>query len=203
MGGIKILDGLGSGKECGIDSNNRLLAAAITENIANHVTEFGGRYNLNTGTINLTSANPSAVCYFKNNEDEVYTINSFIIYFGPSTGGSGVSTIDIYGDPTGGTVISNAVNADIVFNLDLGSARELDADFYKGAEGNTLTGGNLGISGYQGPSNPRVISVGQLLVPKGESIGCIITPPPGNTSMNIQFIISGYVNIAEATGGTL
>lgn len=203
MGGFKILDGLGSGKEAGIDSNNRILTAAITETISNHVTEFGGRYNLNTGTINLTSANSSAVMYFKNNEDYVYSITAFILYFGPSTGGSGVSTIDIYADPTGGTIISNAVDADIIFNMDLGSARDLDANVYKGAEGNTLTGGVHAFSGYQAPSNARVISVGQLLVPKGESFGITVTPPTGNTSMNVQAIISGYVNIPEATGGTL
>lgn len=200
---FSILDGLGSGREAGVDSNNRLLASSITENIANHVTEFGGRYNINTGTINLTSANPSGVMYFKNNENYVYSINTFIIYFGASTGGSGLSTIDIYGDPTGGTVISNAVDGDIVFNMDMGSARDFEGLFYKGAEGNTLTGGTLGFSGFQSPGNARVLSVGQLLVPKGQSLGCIITPPVGNTSMDVQFIISGYVNIPEATGGTL
>lgn len=200
---IYIGDGLGSGRLVGVDSSNRILAASITEDIASHVAEYGGRYNLNTGTITLTSASASAVMYFKNNEDYDYSINSFIFYFGASTGGTGLSTIDIYADATGGTIISGAVDGAMKFNMNMGTARELQADFYKGAEGNTLTGGIHAFSGYQAPGNARILSVGQLLVPKGESLGAIITPPTGNTSMNVQVIISGYVNLPDATGGTL
>ena len=62
---FSILDGTGTGKEAGVDTNNRLLTNTISEDISNHVTEYGGKYNINTGNITLTTANESAILYFK------------------------------------------------------------------------------------------------------------------------------------------
>lgn len=201
---FSILDGQGSGKEAGVDSNNRLLTNTISEDISNHITEYGGKFNLNTGNITLTgNATESAVMYFKNNEEYDYTISALVYNLGSSTGGAGQVQCDVYFKTTGGTIVSGATDVDINQNQNLGSARTLVADVYKGAEGNTQTGGEYAVSSLVNPGSRAFIGLGQILVPKGETVCVTMTTPAGNSSMVIQCALVGYINLPTATGGTL
>jgi hypothetical protein len=200
---FSILDGTGTGKEAGVDTNNRLLTNTISEDISNHVTEYGGKYNINTGNITLTTANESAILYFKNNENETYSITGIVYNIGSSTGGSGQVQCDVYFKNSGGTIVSNAVPVDILANQNIGDARTLDADAFKGAEGYTQTGGQYAVSSLINPGSRAFIGLGQILCPKGQALSITMTPPSGNTSMIVQCALIGYLNVAAATGGTL
>lgn len=200
---FSILDGTGSGKEAGVDQNHRLLTNTISEDISNHVTEYGGKFNINTGNVTLTSTNESAVLYFKNNEDETYSITGIVYNLGSSTGGSGQVQCDVYFKTTGGTIVSNATPVDILANQNIGDATQLDADAYKGAEGYTQTGGEYAVTSLINPGSRAFIGLGQILCPKGQTLSVTMTPPSGNTSMIVQCALVGYLNVTTATGGTL
>jgi hypothetical protein len=201
---FSLLDGKGSGKEAGVDSNNRLLTNTINEDISNHVTEYGGKFNLNTGNITLTGdGTESAVMYFKNNEEYDYSISGIVYNLGSSASGTGQVQCDVYFKTSGGTIVSGASDVDINVNQNLGSARILVADVYKGAEGNTQTGGIYAVTSLINPASRAFIGLGQIVVPKGQTVCVTMTTPSGNTSMTIQCALVGYLNLPDATGGTL
>ncbi len=190
-----IRDGIGSGKEAKVNSNNRLSTTSITESEADFATEEGTRYNLNTGTITLTDANNTTVFYLKNNEDSDLIVTALIYNLGNSTGGSGDLTVDVVRNPTAGDIITNANDADIIQNQNHGSTRSLSADVYKGATAEALiTDGNVSISTLSASGTGRiVIALGALTLPKGSSLAVNITPQSGNTSQGVQVAAACYV----------
>jgi len=188
-----IHNGVGNGNKARVTKDNRLDTNAINENQIDHAAELGDRYNLNTGDINLTSANESSVFYLKNNEDKDLYVASLIYNLGTSTGGSGDWVIDVYRNPTAGTVVSDATAVEMNSNQNFGSNKTLTADVYKGDEAKTLTDGDKTIS-TRSPSNGRIlISLGALVIPKGTSLGIKITPPASNTSVNVQVAAACFV----------
>lgn len=195
-----ILSGAGNGKEAYVDDNNRLATSSITESLAELAAINGAKYNINTGNITLTDDTETPVLYFKNNERFDYRITSLIYNIGQSTGGSGDALITTYFNPAGGTIISNAVPADIVVNTNLGSADTLTADIYKGATGDTFTDGTASVSTLVQTPTKAIIGSLDIIVPKGQSLVSVITPPPGNTSLTVQAIIVGYSAIGNVTG---
>jgi len=180
-----IKDGTGDNYSAKVDSNNRLHTKSVTETNFEDAVSMGNGYSYNTGIINLTSDNESAILYIKNNSDKIMHIQTSIVQIGKSTNGT---TTDIvatsYFNPTGGTIISDA-SAAIVSNFNLSSSNQFAGDTYKGAEGKTLTGGVTLQDLFISPSREELISFLQL--PKGQSIGLSFTPPSGNTSINVQW----------------
>lgn len=189
-------DGLGTGRKAGLSSNNRILAKSISESVSQTACETGNRYNINTGTITLTSGSTSGVFYFKNNESFDFITSSFILLTSPSTGGTGALSLDVYYNPTS---VSFSTDADIVANQNLGSANVLVADVYKGAEAATVTGGTRAISSIRN-TGPTLIGVDRVIIPKGSSLAITVTPPTGNTSMDIQVAMPGYLATTVVTG---
>ena len=61
-----IKDGTGSGYRAEVDSKNRLRTMAVVESGGTTAALVGDLYNINTETINLTSANASSLLYIKN-----------------------------------------------------------------------------------------------------------------------------------------
>jgi hypothetical protein len=191
---VTILDGTGSGNEAAVDKNNRLQVLAISEGYSIEAAIQGENYNLNTGSISLTSSNKSAVFYLKNNEDKAFIIEDIIVILGASTGGTGDLVVDVVRNPSTGTIISNAVDVDIVANRNFGSNRPLTADSYKGVEGDTITDGS-DFADTTRSSAGTVIHFDSdvIILPKGSSIGINITPQASNTSMNVKIAIVGYL----------
>ena len=105
--------------------DNKLQVFAISEGLSIASAKDGENYNINTGSITLTSATESAVLYMKNNETKNFIIEDIIVILGTSTGGTGDLAISLVRNPTTGTIITNAVNVDIVANRNFGSNREL------------------------------------------------------------------------------
>ena len=136
-----ILDGTGKGYEAKVDSDYRLTVSSVQRELSSEASRLGRNYNVNTGTITLTTANKSAVAYIKNNDDLNYIIKEIIVILGASTGGTGDLTVDLIQNPTQGTIVSGATDMDIIANRNFGSTRPFNALAYKGAEGNTMTDG--------------------------------------------------------------
>ena len=193
---MKIDSGTGNGKSVKIDDQNRMYVDAITFNRAEEEVERGNGYNINTGVINLTSANKSAVLYMKNNEDYPLVITALFYMWGTSTGGTGDVLVTMLRNPSAGTIISNAVAAEMAgVNRNFGSNKSLSADIYKGAEGNTFTNGDKIIESLLDQGARRtVLTVGDVVIPKGSSLGIDITPATGNTSLDVEFAFSCFID---------
>jgi|DEB0MinimDraft_6_1074348.scaffolds.fasta_scaffold38448_2 hypothetical protein len=193
---MKIDSGTGNGKSVKIDDQNRMYVDAITFNRAEEEVERGNGYNINTGVINLTSANKSAVLYMKNNEDDPLVVTALFYMWGTSTGGTGDVLVTMLRNPSAGTIISNAVAAEMAgVNRNFGSNKSLSADIYKGAEGNTFTNGDKVIESLLDQGARRtVLTVGDVVIPKGSSLGIDITPATGNTSLDVEFAISCFID---------
>jgi hypothetical protein len=201
MGIAIIEDGTGSGKKAAVNDSNRITVQGITESEANHASGVGTRFNVNTGPITLTSANESAVFYFKNTGDDPISITSFIYNFGTSTGGSGDWLASIYRNPTTGTVVSDATAVDMNANLNFASQTELFAVTYKGAEAKTLTDGTEAVATIASSGGRVIIALGSVILAKGSSVGVKFTPPASNTSASVNCAIACYTRSSAVTGG--
>lgn len=192
-----IQDGTGTGSRAKVTDDNKLTTQSIMEVQADHHSELGDRFNINTGDITLTSAAASGVLYFKNNEDEDFHITIVVYNLGTSTGGSGDSLIEIIRNPSTGTLISGASAVAVNSNFNFGSADTLDCIAYKGATGNTITDGTV-FGTTRSSSNGRIaLTLGTIVLPKGSSLGVRYTPQTGNTSQTCQFAISGFVQTLD------
>lgn len=186
-----IQDGTGKANSGKIGTDFRFWVDSLQKTTAENASISGDAYNVNTGSINLTSANKSAVFYLKNTGVNDLVFDSFFYLIGNSTGGSGDMIITILRNPTTGTIVSNAVAPDINVNKNFGSFNTITGDAYKGAEGYTFTNGDKYIESIFNQGSTRaVVGLGYTTLPKGSSIGVEITPATGNTSVNIEVAAS-------------
>ena len=180
---MKIDDGTGNSSQAKVDEQNNLHVRSISGPVALYTTIDARSFGVITGPITLTSANESGILYVKCTD----AVNPMIVlkqlfYLGPSTGGTGPARLKVYRNPTGGTLISGA-SVITPSNLNFGSSLTPSALVYKGAEGNTITGGSLIID--VGVNTSFLLSVDDInwLLPNGSSYAVSITPPTSNTSM--------------------
>ncbi len=181
--GFQIIDGRGSGKRVGVDTENRMLTQTINETLFQHAAEEGDAYFIGTPLINLTNADESAIIFIENNEDEPLILGNFFLIAESTTGGSpNMFRVNWYKNPT---AISSGT-ATVALNQDFGSSKTLDATIRYGVQGSTVTGGGLAaiLSFPIGQFNSLDAN---LVLPKGSSFVITVTPPTGNTSMNVQF----------------
>lgn len=177
-------DGTGSGKLAKVNNNNRLYVNSISTDENQQATRTGRSYNINSGEVTLTNATATPVIYLKNNENEDLHITAFAIGLGTSANGDATIPVKItvVRNPTGGTIVDNATAVDINSNRNYGSSSTLTVDCYKGATGNTMTGGENHILFFQ-PDFGRLFATIDEVIPKGSSLGVTIEPPTGNTSL--------------------
>ncbi len=155
----------------------------VIEDIFQNAAEEGEAFFIGTPLITLTSANESAICYIKNNEDEQLILGEFFLIAEATTGGSpDMFRVNWYKNPTSissGTALSP-------LNQNFGSSEQLNTDIEYGAEGSTVTGGSLAatlsfpIGGFNSIN-------ANLILEKGSSLVISIDPPAGNSSMPVQF----------------
>ena len=194
---LTIKDGSGSGYAAKVDKNLRVHALAVSSSISQASAVGGDTYNVNTGTIALTTATQTAVLYLKNNTDNDLYIDSIGFLLGNSTSGTGDVSLEVIKNPTTGTLISNAVAAPIVENKNAGSSKVLDANVYKGVEGDTVTNGTDWYNSLlSGAARTYAIATGTLVIKSGNSISVNITPQTSNTAMNVQV----FMAVVEANG---
>lgn len=191
-----IKDGTGTGNTAQVDNKNRMRTFATTETGGTEAAFSGDLYNVNTGTVALTTANESALVYMKNTDSVPWVFNRVFYNAGPSTGGSGDFKADVIANPTTGTLIS-AGTALTAHNLNFGSSQTLTSTTLKGVEGSTVTDGTVRVSTIIPAAGTRVlISFDSIILEPGSSIAVAITPQTGNTAMNIQVGFNLYRFIA-------
>ena len=177
-----IEDGTGTGKRLKVNKLNRLSADSVTFDREDDAIASGAGYQITSGQVTFTtSGTESAILYFKNDEDVDCVLDRVVLMIG-----SGDTTGDWYHrivrNPTGGTIIDNALAAGIS-NSNHGSANLLNGngeDIFKGIEGDTIIGGTGVPLPVQASSNRIVFPVGRRL-PKGSSFAIILTPPTINS----------------------
>jgi len=189
----QLIDGRGTGYRAQINKENQIETFSVIRSELSSSLDHGKTWNLGTGYLTLTSANASDVLYIKNTGTIPLVIDLYVVLARASTGGSGDLLIDILRNPTGGTVISDASLANAV-NMNFGSNEQPDALFYKGAEGKTLTG-NDGVLRSKTTADNRWLAGILTEIPKGASLGFRVTPPTGNTSMDLEVIVEIYEEI--------
>jgi hypothetical protein len=181
--GFEIEDGTGKGNVAGVDNTNRVLVRSIGETIFQNAAEDGEAFFIGTPLITLTSANESAICYIKNNEDEQLVLGQFFLIAEATTGGSpDMFRVNWYKNPTS---ISSGT-ATSALNQNFGSSQELDADIEYGVEGSTITGGALAAT-LSFPIGQFNVIDANLVLEKGSSLVISVNPPTGNSSMPVQF----------------
>ena len=191
---MAIIQDASTGKTARVNLDNTISVHGINLSEAEHATDIGDSYNINSGTITLTTAGESGVLYFKNNEDRNIHVDGLVMILGPSTGGATTDTtrIRVYSNPTTGTLISTALAADIVQNRNFGISSTLVADVYKGATGNTITNGDLFLDSLQSPGSSVPITI-DITLPKGKSLGISFEPNDSNTSMKVQAAFNCHI----------
>lgn len=190
-----IKDGTGSGKTAKVDNNNQLHVFSVTETENQQATKLGNSYNINTGTIGLTSSTESGVLYFKNDESPVNGESSFVIdavAIGIDNQGTqaGACHITLVRNPTS---VSFSTAVDMNANRNFGSSNTLSSTSlaYKGAEGATVTGGDDLALFYQNAGTRGYYSI-DLEVPKGSSFAIKIDTQTTSGTTNIYAAIIGH-----------
>jgi len=190
-----IKDGTGSGRLVKINANNEIKTNAVTTPANQQATLDGRSFNINTGVFTLTNDSDTPIVYFKCTESAGFHVDAIVVGFGTSTGGSATehNLVTLVRNPTAGTIISSTpTDVDINSNRNFGSAATLSSLAYKGATGDTLTGGNDHILVFQPDFGRLYLGIDES-IPNGSSMGIKVTPPTGNTSMDIYCAIIGYV----------
>jgi len=181
-----IKDGTGTGYRAKVDSDNHLHTRSVSESGGTDAALSGNLFNINTETIELTSANASALLYMKNTDTVPWVVNRVFYNAGPSTGGTGDFLAEVVANPTTGTLVSGGT-ALTPHNLNFGSSNELTGTVLKGAEASTITDGTVRVSTIIPVAGTRVlISFDSIILDVGSSIAVRITPQTSNTSMDIQ-----------------
>jgi len=188
----------GSGVKIGmhVDKNEQAHVFALNRTVNQDAVRKGNAYNLNTGTIGLTSTTASGVFYFKNNESPVNGESSFIIdalAIGIDNQGTqaGACIVTVVRNPTGGTLISNAVDVDMNQNRNFGSSNTLDSLVYKGVEGDTITGGSDIAIFYQNAGTRGYYTI-DMEVPKGSSVAVKIDTQTTSGTTNLYVAGIGH-----------
>lgn len=183
-----IQDGTGTGNAAKV-GGNRLFVHSITEAEAIHSTEEGDAYNLNTGTIGLTSSTASSIMYVQNNEVQDLVIEALAV--GVSSGGTTTdsTTVTVIRNPTS---VDYSTAADMNQNRNFGSSKTLTADVFKGAEGSTTTGGNSIIQFFMG-SGTRLFAPINLLLPRGASVAIEMNTNTSSGTTNVYAAMVCYL----------
>ena len=192
-------DGTGQGFRARIDQNNRIATNTIVGSRELDATEDGNAYQIVSARVTLTTANPSGLLYIQNLDSTSFVLDRVVFLWGSSTGGAGNDLgFQTQRNPTGGTLISNAVAAG-VSNSNHASAKTPNSLQYRGVEGDTLTGGT-------GVTLPLKDTGGRQLFPlnrvlgQGSSIGWVVTPPSGNTSLDVVIVAHMYFDQNRVSG---
>lgn len=189
-----INDGTGKGNQVKVDADNRLYSNAVTREEVELSIFKGNGYNINTGLVNITNAGvDNAIWYLKNNDSEDLIIHEILIILGTTTGGTGDGTLKVFRNPTGGTIVSNAVAVEANVNRNFSSSNILDVDTFKGATADTLTGGTtLGSTNRSGASVVNFTST-PFLLKTGNSVGITWAASSGNTAQGVRVATTVFV----------
>jgi hypothetical protein len=186
-----------NGNGAKVDSNNRLHTESVSRTVLTEACFKGQAFNFNTGAITLTSGGESALGYLSYQGDDPFIITEILFIIGSATGTlTSDGTAKILRNPTGGTIVTGAVDIDIAANRDFSSSLVVSGNMFKGAEGNTLTGGTTFSDTTRSSGFTGVISfdAAPIVLRRGNTLGVTWTPPAGNTSQVVKIASTGYIS---------
>lgn len=183
---INIKGATGNGYGAKVSNSNRLHTDSVTRTQSQQAALNGDAFNISTGSITLTTATVSGVLYIKNEGDYPLVVKEIGVRIGASTGGTGAATVTLTSNPTSGTLISGALALSANSNRNLGSAKALIGEYYKGAQGATVVGGQTASTTATSNFTDALLFNAEVFVlPKGTSLAVSFTPPTSNTSQTI------------------
>jgi len=160
-----------SGQLAQVFSDEKLATRAITSTETQDAAVDGRAWNFNTGWISSVAAD-SALIYFKNDatDDADFFVDAVAVGLkdGSATDVQGLYFVK---NPTGGTIIDNAADCDMIENRNLGSGKNLSSTtlVYKAsASGKTITGGSDAALFAQNDQG-RMFATVDFVIPKGKS----------------------------------
>ena len=175
-----------------VDNTNRLLTRTVARDDAVDAGVRGDAYFILVPAVTLTSANPSAIYVYQNDENRDIILKSSVTSANFSTGGTNQVYQSFRESGIGMTLVGGTGVPVPTINVIFGNNQTLENTSELGQEGATTVGG--------GPSSPLFFTTGQqivnevfIIIPKGVAIAGIITPPPGNTSMTLTLLIEAYL----------
>ena len=180
-----------------VDDEERLLTFAVTQNENVHSAQKGNAFFITHSIVNLTSDNESVIFYCKNDDTRPWILEDIKVAFGKSTGGDGGDfTSRTIVAPSGGTIFNGSDGAAI--NMKVGDPTILQATIKTGGEGVTATGGaSLFPSLVVGDQMVTPFIGGPIILPPATSFAYAITPPTGNTSVNIKLNMLAYRDLED------
>jgi hypothetical protein len=191
------VEGLGKGNrnnnEAIVDSEGRLSVRAVTSSGDEHALNEGRRFGVYSATINLSSAARTAVFYLKNGQDEDIEVTGITI----STGVSDAATNEILIEQIGGILATDDIVVNgtdkKALNSNTGSANEFAGIVKIGAHTDFAIGSLGAATGVRGEFTTAQTFDILTQIPKGGEIGTTITPPAGNTNMNLTFTATFHI----------
>lgn len=183
-----IQDGTGTGDRLRVTPFNRMLVQSVVITEEDDAISRGDGYQIASGPVTFTGANQTAVLYTKNDDDRDFVLDRAVLILGSAVGATATAdwTVQVLRNPTGGTIIDNAVAAGIS-NSNHGSANIPTGLNYKGVESDTFTDGTGAPQPIKQSIDRIILPLGRRL-PKGTSIGFRVTPPTGTTSATVLIV---------------
>lgn len=188
-----ITDGLTS-DTARVDSKNRLKTFASVQGEETTSALDGDTFTATTDIINLSTANESALLYFKNTDTVPWIMSRIFVNTGLSNG-TQHWIFKVKKSTTTGTLIT-AGTAITPQNLNFGSAKELTSTVLAGVEGSTSTDGINVINSLIPSDEFRLLIADNPVIIEPASTGVIaVTPPAGNTDWDVQagFVVYRFV----------
>jgi len=187
----------GAGVKIGmhVDKNEQAHTFSLNRTINQDAVRKGNAYNINTGTIGLTSTTESGVFYFKNDEAPVNGESSFILdafAIGIDSLGTqaGACIITVVRNPTS---VSFSTAVDMNQNRNFGSSNTLSSTSlaYKGAEAATVTGGDDIAIFYQNAGTRGYYTI-DMEIPRGSSVAVKIDTQTTSGTTNLYVAAIGH-----------
>jgi len=193
---MKLEDGTGNSFLARVDGQNHLhtRAVRIPENL--YASLKAELFGCSIGAVNLTNAAESAVLYLKcEDQDNPLVITHLNYYFSPSTGGS--ATVPVFfrmlRNISGGTILTGGTDWTLA-NYNFSSSIAPQATLIKGAQGLTASGGSVVVQNAIGAGyGASDVSPG-IVLPNGSSMTILVTPPTGNTSMDV-YVCARFMSV--------
>ncbi len=191
-----IMDGTGTQRLASVDGRNRLEINGVTSDRNYDASLRGEAFNVNTGNETITAE--TALLYIKNtSDDREIIVESIFLGIGSAATQSDSAELYVVADPTAGTTISGATAVDMNFNRNLGSAATMTGLFYKGASGETLTGGTDVAVLYHGTG--RLFAAFDFIIPPNKAFGLRLDPSLSSGNAKVYAGVACYLRDSTET----